>query len=110
VVILTGRTVSLQAINSTQNLDITINNGGILDQSTYNFTNTLAALRGNGSLKLSSSSFPAATINTFVSTDGGITEYNNSGTMSATQATYYHLVIRSSGAVIQVRDITLMVI
>src|SRR5664280_651655 len=107
VVILTGRTVSLQNINSTQNLDITINNGGILDQSTYNFSNTLAALRGNGSLKLSSSSFPATTINTFVSTDGGITEYNNAGTMSATQATYYHLVIRSSGAVIQVRDITL---
>src|SRR5664280_2768000 len=107
VVILTGRTVSLQAINSTQNLDITINNGGILDQSTYNFTNALAALRGNGTLKLSSSSFPAATINTFVSTDGGTTEYNNSGAMSATQATYYHLVIRSTGAVIQVRDITL---
>ncbi len=107
VVILTGRTVSLQANNSTQNLDITINNGGILDQSTFNFSNTLAALKGNGILKLSSSSFPAATINTFVSTDGGITEYNNTGNMSATQATYYHLVIRSSGAVIQIRDLTL---
>ena len=59
------------------------------------------------SLMLSSSNFPAATINTFVSTDGGITEYNNSGAMSATQATYYHLIIRSAGAVIQVRDITL---
>ena len=107
VVILTGRTVSLQANNATSNLDITINNGGILDQSTFSFTTTLAALRGNGNLKLSSSNFPASTINTFVSTDGGITEYNNTGNMSATQATYYHLIIRSAGAVIQVRDITL---
>ena len=107
VVILSGRTVSLQANNATSNLDITINNGGLLNQSTFNFTTTLAALRGNGTLMLSSSNFPAATVNTFVSTDGGITEYNNSGAMSATQATYYHLVVRSVGAVIQVRDITL---
>jgi len=45
VVILTGRTVSLQANNATSNLDITINNGGILNQSTFNFSTTLAALR-----------------------------------------------------------------
>ena len=106
VVILTGRTVSLQANNITTNLDITINNGGILDQSTFSFV-TLAALRGNGVLKLSSAGFPTATINTFVSTDGGTTEYNNNGSMSATQATYYHLIVRSSGTVIQVSDITL---
>jgi fibronectin-binding autotransporter adhesin len=48
VVILTGRTVTLQADDFTQNLDIRINNGGILDQTTFRFSSTLAALRGDG--------------------------------------------------------------
>ena len=108
VVILSGRTVSLQADNNTQNLDITINNGGILDQSTFRFTGALAALRGDGTLKLSSSNFPSATINTFVSTDGGNTEYNQTGTMSGTQLNYYHLTIRTAGTVTLTNDITLV--
>ncbi|MCU0461891.1 MAG: hypothetical protein MUF36_07755 [Bacteroidales bacterium] len=107
VVILSGRTVTLSANVFTQNLDITINDGGILDQGVRRFTNTLAALRGDGVLKLASSFFPAATVNTFVTIDGGITEYNNNGSMSATQSTYYHLVIRSAGTVSTVNDITL---
>jgi hypothetical protein len=106
-VILSGRTVTLQNNISTQNLDITINDGGILDQSTNWFTNILAALRGSGTLKLSSSFFPTATINSFVTTDGGTTEYNNNGSMSATQATYYHLSVSTAGTVIQVNNITL---
>jgi len=107
VVILSGRTVTLPSDVVSLNLDITINGGGILDQTTFRFTNTLIALRGGGSLKLSSSNFPTATTNTFVTTDGGTTEYNNSGTMSATQATYFHLVIRSAGTVTQVSNVTL---
>ncbi len=107
VVILSGRTVSLQVDDFTSNLDITINNGGILDQSTFGFFSTLAALRGSGTLKLASSLFPATTLNTFVTTDGGTTEYNHSGTMSLTQGTYYHLSVSSPGTVTQVSNITL---
>jgi hypothetical protein len=109
VVILTGRTVTLTANVVDPTIDLTINNGGILDQSTFAFTNAsgLAALRGSGVLKLSSSNFPAATLNTFVTTDAGITEYNNSGSMSATQSVYYHLTIRSAGSVVQVNNVTL---
>jgi hypothetical protein len=107
VVILSGRTVSLSADVTDQNLDVTINAGGILDQTTFRFTNNLAALRGDGVIKLASSNFPGTVINTFVTTDGGTTEYNNSGSMSATQATYFHLVIRSAGTVTQVSNVTL---
>ncbi len=107
VVILSGRTVTLQADDFTQNLDITINDGGILDQSIFGFFSTLTALRGSGFLMLSSSLFPTATINTFVTTDGGTTEYNYSGPMSATQSTYYHLSISSAGTVTQVNNVIL---
>ena len=107
VVILSGRTVTLNMDTIALNLDVTINNGGILDMSTHAFTGGLAALRGSGVLKLSSSSFPAAPINTFVSTDGGTTEYDNNGNMSATQGTYYHLTIRTPGTVTQVNNVTL---
>jgi len=71
VVILSGRTVTLTANVTAQDLDITINNGGIIDMSARAFTNTLVALRGSGILKLASSQFPTATLNSFVTTDGG---------------------------------------
>ena len=109
VYILTGRTVSLTANVVSKNLEVTINSGGILDQSTFAFTDAagLASLKGGGVLKLSSPNFPVATINTFVTTDAGTTEYNNNGNMSATQGTYYHLLIRTAGTVTQVNNITL---
>ena len=107
VVILSGRTVSLSADIFTNNLDITINNGGFLDLGNFLFNNSLKALRGDGVLKLSTSSFPTVTTNTFVSTDGGTTEYNVNGDMSLTQALYYHLTINSAGTVVLTSDITL---
>jgi len=109
VVILSGRTVTMTADVISQNIDLTITDGGILDQSTHAFTDVagLAALKGSGVLKLSSSAFPSATINTFVTTDGGTTEYNNNGEMSSTQSIYYHLVVRTAGTVTQVSNVTL---
>ena len=108
VVILSGRTVSLQNDDFSQNLDITINNGGILDLTTWSFGSQLAALRGSGTLKLTSSNFPNAAVNTFVTTDGGTTEYNYNGPLSALQTTYYNLTIRTaSGTSIQVNDLTI---
>ncbi|HVN57340.1 MAG TPA: hypothetical protein VMT63_03495, partial [Bacteroidales bacterium] len=108
VVILAGRTVSLASNTTTQNLDVTINTGGILDLSTFKFSNGLTALRGSGTLKLSSASFPnPVTTNTFVTTDGGTTEYDAAVTMPATQSTYYHLTINSVGTVVMTSNITL---
>ena len=97
VVILSGRTVTLQADVTNLNLDVVINDGGILDLSHFQFTNPLASLSGSGILKLSTDEFPQAAVNSFVSTDGGTTEYNVDGTISAIQSTYYHLTINTSG-------------
>ncbi|MBK7134346.1 MAG: hypothetical protein IPH69_16445, partial [Bacteroidales bacterium] len=108
VVILSGRTVTLSGMFSTR-LDITINNGGILDQAAFRFLQPLTALKGDGVLKLNSPDFPTVPVltNTFVSTDGGTTEYTNIGLMSGAQSIYYHLNIRSSGIVTLTNNLTL---
>lgn len=95
VVILSSRIVSLPANVSTTGLDITINSGGTLNMSAYQFTNTLSALRGSGTLQLATTNFPAATTNSFVSTGGGTTEYNNNAgfTLPSSQGTYNNLII-----------------
>lgn len=110
VVILNGRTVSLTSNEDSTNLDITIREGGFVDQSTYQFTGGLSALRGAGTFKLASENYPAVTTNDFVNTDGGTTEYNNAAdfTLPAAQTTYYHLRINASGVTAtQLSDITL---
>ena len=101
VVILTGRTVTLTADVATTNHDITVQAGGILDQSTFRFTTTLTALRGGGTLQLASANFPSVTNNTFVTTDGGNTEYKTSGAfdLSTSQTIYYHLTINNVGEI-----------
>lgn len=99
VVILSGRTVTLNADVATTNQDITIQTGGFLNQSTFRFTTTLSALRGGGTLQLSSANFPSVTNNTFVTTDGGTTEYTTTGAfdLPAAQTIYYHLSINNTG-------------
>lgn len=99
VVILTGRTVLLTADVATTNHDISIQSGGFLDQSSFMFTAGLTALRGSGTLQLSSANFPIVSNNTFVATDGGTTEYRTSGTFNlpAAQTIYYHLSINNVG-------------
>ena len=107
VVILNGRTVTLISNVSTQKLDITITSGGILNLDVNKFNNPLVALRGSGTLKLASVSFPVATTNSFVTTDGGTTEYNGTVSMSATQSVYYHLRINTAGTITLPTSITL---
>lgn len=110
VVILSGRTVTLTADVATTNLELNINAGGILDMSTYRFTNTLTEFNGEGTLKLASVNFPAATTNTFVNAGGGITEYYNSAnfTLPATQTTYNTLRINAPGVTAtQIHNLTL---
>ncbi len=110
VVILTGRTVTLTADVTTPNLELNINEGGILDMSTYGFTNTLSELDGQGTLKLASVNFPAVTTNNFVNTGGGITEYYNSAnfTLPVAQTTYNTLRINAPGVTAtQLNNLTL---
>ena len=97
VIILTGRTVSFPADIATKCLNVTINSGGTLDMSLYSFTFGLTSLSGQGTLRLASANFPTTVTNTFVNTNGGTTEYYNSGnfTLPITQATYNNLTINT---------------
>jgi len=112
VIILSSRTVYLTGNVTATSLDISINSGGILNLADYRFTNTLAALRGEGTLQLNTTNFPAATTNEFVNTGGGTTEYRNSVnfTLPAAQTTYNNLVINlnnNSLVATQLSNITL---
>jgi hypothetical protein len=110
VVILNSRTISLTSDVDTVGLDITINEGGILDLSTYQFNNGLANLRGQGTFKLASVNYPMVTSNLFVLAGGGTTEYYNAAnfTMPAAQTEYNHLRINVPGfTATQLSDITL---
>ena len=100
VYILPGRTVSLPSNVSTQNLTITIQAGGFLDQSTYKFSNTLLSLSGEGTLRLASTNFPTVASNAFVLSGGGTTEYYNSSSfiLPTTQAVYNNLIINTTAS------------
>ena len=67
--------------------------------ATYGFTAGLAELKGQGTLKLASTSFPTAVVNTFVNAGGGTTEYNNTANINlpVTQTTYNNLRINTPG-------------
>ena len=112
VVILSDRTVTLPSDVSTSGLEININEGGILDMATYAFTDAggLAAFYGEGTLRLASANFPVATINTFVNTGGGTTEYYNATdfTLLTTQTEYNNLKINAPGVIAtQMNNITI---
>ena len=111
VVILAGRTVTLNSNIASTNLDITINASATLDLATYQFSSTFASFAGQGMLRLASVNFPTATTNTFVNAGGGTTEYYNAAnfTLPATQATYNHLNINTPIGIVatQLSNITL---
>lgn len=110
VVILPDRTVTLPSNVANVQLEVNINEGGILDMATYSFSSELKELDGGGTLKLASVNFPTATTNTFVNAGGGTTEYYNSAnfTLPAAQTTYNHLRINAPGVTAtQLSNITL---
>lgn len=109
VVILPNRKVYLPADIATADLEININEGGILDMGDYSFTAGLAALKGTGTLMLSSTSFPSAAVNTFIEDGGGTTEYYNTSNFTFAQGTYNNLSINLTAGVVatQLSDITL---
>lgn len=111
VVILNSRIISLTSDVDTVGLDITINEGGILDLSTYQFNNGLVNLRGQGTFKLASVNYPTITSNLFVLAGGGSTEYYNAANfaMPAAQTEYNNLRINTPVDVVatQLSNITL---
>ncbi len=99
VTILDGKTVALSANVTTTGNSISIKALGVLNISTFQITNTLTSLSGSGLLRIASSTFPAATTNTFVASGGGTTEYYNfggAGTNLPTQAIYNNLILSNS--------------
>lgn len=110
IVILSGRTVTLTEDVTATNLDITIRDGGTLDQANNRFTKSLSALTGEGVFKLASVNYPVVTINDFVKSDGGTTEYYNTTnfTLPTTQAEYNDLRINApSVTATQLNNITI---
>jgi len=110
VIILTDRIVSLTSDVTESDLDLTIEAGGVLDQSTFRFTNTLARLSGKGTLRLASVNFPVASVNSFILSGGGTTEYYNSSdfTIPSSPATYNNLTINCVGRIgTQLSNLTL---
>ncbi len=101
VVILTGRTVTLTGNVTTQDMNLTINSSGFLDMSTFNFSNGLTTLGGQGTLRLASVNFPSIITNTFINSTGGTVEYYNTSsfTLPATQTTYNNLTINCTGQI-----------
>ena len=97
VVILSSRTVTLTNDTATTNLDMTIKSGGVLDIGNYSFTSGLAALKGSGKLRLSSTNFPSISgTKTFVETGGGTTEYYNSANFDLPAVEYNNLTLNLS--------------
>jgi hypothetical protein len=98
ITILDGRAVSLAGDVTTLNLDVTINDGGVLDQLEYQFISGFNALRGGGTFRLASNHFPSLFINDFVQAGGGTTEYYNSSDFELpAQSVYNNLVINTAG-------------
>jgi hypothetical protein len=100
IVVLPSRTLTLRHGNVTNSgLNITIQESGILDDSIYTFTQTLSSLSGQGTLKLKTTTFPSAVINTFVTAGGGTVEYyyNAADYNLPAQTAYNNLTINSSG-------------
>lgn len=109
-VILNGRTVSLSSNVTNTGLDVTINSGGFLNMGTSQFTNTLLALRGKGTLRLASVNFPTATTNTLINAGEGTVEYNNAADFNipVAQTTYNNLTINAPGVIAtQMNNLTL---
>lgn len=99
VEILTGRTVTLTTDVTAQCGNLQIDNSAFVDMSTFSFTNGLAALAGQGTLRLASVNFPAVVTNTLINAGGGTVEYYNAASFNLpiAQTTYNNLTINCAG-------------
>ncbi len=103
VVLLNGRTVTLNNNVTNTGIDLAILSGAFLNMSTFQFTNTIKELSGQGTLKLASASFPSVANNYLVAVGGGTVEYNNSSdfTLPSAQVEYNNLIINGSAIATQ---------
>ena len=111
VVILPSRVVTLRAGNvTTSGLDISIQSAGVLDDSIYNFTSGLSALRGQGKLRIKSINFPSASVNTLIQAGGGSVEYYNTADFTIpAPGTYNNLIINCEGFIAtQLNNLTVL--
>jgi fibronectin-binding autotransporter adhesin len=98
VVILNGRTITISSNN--KNVDaLTLKAGGVLDIQSTNGHN-FGTVSGQGSIKLSSNTFPGGTYTNFVASSGGTIEYYNLNgiSLSTTQLTYNNLIVSNYSA------------
>lgn len=108
VVVLNGRVISLTADVTTEGLGLRISGGGILNLSTFQFTQTLRSFSGTGRLRSSRTTggvtyMPnVASTNRFIGTGGGITEYycETNVTMNNAIASFFGLELskKTSGS------------
>jgi len=96
-VILNGRTVTMTSLQSA--LSTNINEGGVLDIKNITGHN-LGAVRGKGTMRLSTGIFPGGVFDEFVSADGGTVEYYNSGDYTVSQLEYNNLIFNHSTSAI----------
>ncbi len=94
VVILNGRTVTIQAaVPAITTLGFTIQEGAVLDLTTNTFVHSFGIFSGSGLLRLSTATFPTFASGSFVNAGGGTVEYRNMGGFTLTQFTFNNLVI-----------------
>ncbi|MDX9848010.1 MAG: hypothetical protein RBT74_13590 [Tenuifilaceae bacterium] len=97
-VILQGRTVTLTEDVTQGQLSVTINSSATLNMGQKVFTEPLEKLAGQGLLKLNNTSLPTASTNTFVDSNGGTIEFNNSVNFTLPATTYNNLTLNLGGA------------
>lgn len=77
-VILNGRTVTLTDNVTTENLQVRISDGGVLNMNGFEFTQVLTRFDGQGTLRVQDSYYPDADLDEFNSPNGGTYEYTGS--------------------------------
>ncbi len=109
VVLLNGRTVTLNSNVNNSGIDLAILSGAFLNMSSFQFTNAIEELSGEGILKLASANFPSITNNYLVAPGGGTVEYNNTSdfNLPSTQTEYNNLIINGSAIATQKYDLTI---
>lgn len=96
IVILNGRVVTVSGGSVTVSTT-EIQTSGVLDLANVS-GNNLGIVSGQGTLKISTSSFPAGNVSSFVSPSGGTVEYSSEIPLDLPlQGTYNHLSLSGSG-------------
>ncbi|QKG58226.1 T9SS type A sorting domain-containing protein [Hymenobacter sp. BRD128] len=77
IVVTNSFVLQLSGTVTATSLSITVQRGGVLDLSTYTFSNSLTSLAGQGTLRIGTPYFPAVTTNNFAAANTGTVEFYN---------------------------------